>query len=169
MIEIRDNRNALVDRRIDTLVTRHPGYIETQQVVRDVAPESQLELYLFHRVMWTILAFLEILLAFRFCLRLIGANPDSGFGVLVYGLSGLFTAPFNSLVPTPAFGSSLIELTTLIAMAVYAFMFWAIEFLVRLMADLTFVRSYTRTTRVLPEGGEQPGRTMRTTTLSDRW
>ncbi len=169
MIEVRDNRNALADRRIDTLVIHHPGYIETQQVVRDIAPENQMELYLFHRILWTILAFLEILLAFRFCLRLIGANPDSGFGVLTYGLSGLFTAPFNSLVPTPGFGGSLIELTTLIAMAVYAFLFWAIEYLVRLMADLTFIHAFTRSTRALPEGGDNNLRITRTTTTNTRW
>ena len=169
MIEVRDNRNTLVNRRIDTLVTHHPGYIETQQVVRDIAPESQLELYLFHRVLWTMLTFLEILLTFRFCLRLIGANPDSGFGVLIYGLSGLFTAPFNSLIPTPGFGGVLIELTTLIAMGFYAFLFWAIEYLVRLLADLTFIRAFTRTTRGLPEGSDEPVRTTRTTITNGRW
>src|SRR5450756_2285173 len=112
MIEDQDINDVAVDRREETVVTQQPGYAATEQVVRDVAAERRLGLFQVNRIMWSILAFLEILLAFRFVLRLIAANPDSGFAVLIYGITGVFVAPFNGLIATPRSGGSSLEVTT---------------------------------------------------------
>src|SRR5687768_17519939 len=48
-------------------------------------------------VVWYILGVLEIMLAFRFALKLFGANPSSGFVDFVYNVSGVLTAPFDSI------------------------------------------------------------------------
>jgi hypothetical protein len=142
MIENQANKNIVVDRRVGTLITRPPTYVANEQVVREVAAERQFELFQFHRIIWTFLAFLEIFLAFRFVLRLISANPASGFAVLMYGITGIFTAPFNGLVLSPIINGSILEITTLIAMAVYALLFWAIEYVIRMAADLAFEREF---------------------------
>ena len=70
---------------------------------------------------------LEVLLALRFGLKLIGANPASPFAVFIYGLSGLFLFPFAGLTGTPAAGGMVLEFTTLIAMVVYALIGWGVE------------------------------------------
>ncbi len=163
MLDNQEINDGAVDRREETVVTRHPGYIATEQVVRDVAAERRMGMFQLNRILWSILAFLEILLAFRFVLRMIAANADSGFAMIMYGVTGLFVAPFNGLIATPTSGGSSLELTTLIAMAVYALIFWGIAYVVRMVADRPNARSFTRTTREQTPGGEGNVRTTHTT------
>src|SRR5512140_3649813 len=101
MIEHQETEDVAVDRREETLVTRQPGYAATEQVVHDVAAEHRMKMFQINRILWSLLVFLEIMLAIRFGLRLIAANPDSGFGMFMYGITGVFVAPFNGLVGTP--------------------------------------------------------------------
>jgi hypothetical protein len=155
--------DVAVDRREETLVTRQPGYAATEQIVRDVAAERRMKMVLINRIIWSVLVFLEILLAFRFVLRLIAANPDSGFGMFMFGITGIFVAPFNGLIGTPTSGGSALELTTLIAMGVYALIFWGIAYVIRLVAERPGARSFTRTTREQTPGGDGNIRTTHTT------
>lgn len=106
----------------------------------DGTAERRQGLFPANRIMGSILAFLEILLAFRFMLRLISANSDSGFAMLIYGITGVFVAPFNGLIATPMFGGASLEVTTLIAMAVYALIFWGIAHIIRMVANLLSTR-----------------------------
>ena len=76
-----------VDRREETVVTQQPGYAATEQVTRDVAAERRLRLALVTRIIWAILGLLEILLGLRFVLKVIAANPDSGFAAFIYGIT----------------------------------------------------------------------------------
>lgn len=163
MIEIQDDNNVAVDRREEIVVTRQPGFAATEQVVLDVAAERRLGLYQVNRIMGSILAFLEILLAFRFVLRLISANPDSGFAVLIYGITSFFAAPFNGLIATHTSGGLSIEVTTLIAMVVYALIFWGVLYLIRMVVERPRARSFTRTTREQTPGAEGSVRTTHTT------
>jgi hypothetical protein len=135
----------------------------TEQVVTDVAAERRMGLFQLNRFLWSLLAFLEILLAFRFVLRLIASNSESGFGMLMYGITGVFVAPFNGLVGTPTSGGAALEVTTLIAMAVYALVFWGIAYVIRMVVDRPTARSFTRTTREQTPGGEGNVRTTHTT------
>ncbi|MFA6474466.1 MAG: hypothetical protein WCV85_06375 [Patescibacteria group bacterium] len=87
---------------------------------------------LFHsyQIVWYIFGFIEIVLAFRFALKLLGANPEAGFSKFVYGLSAPFSSPFSSLfsastakgVETTAF----FEWSTLVAAFVYIILTWGI-------------------------------------------
>jgi len=72
-----------------------------------------------YQIIWYILGLVEVLLAFRFVLRLLGANPNSGFTSLIYGISGPFALPFRGVVGASDLGSSVMEWSTLIAMVVY--------------------------------------------------
>jgi len=152
-----------VDRREEMVVTQQPGYAATEQVTRDVAAERRLRLALVTRIIWAVLGLLEVLLGLRFLLKLIAANPDSGFAVLIYGITGLFIAPFALLVGTPTAGGVIFEATTLIAMAIYALLFWGIVSVVRIAVNRPIARTSTRSTRErTPGGGEE--RTTHTTT-----
>jgi uncharacterized protein YggT (Ycf19 family) len=57
---------------------------------------------------------------------LIGANPATPFTAFVYQLSELFLWPFRNIVVNPAFGNSVLEITSFIAMIVYPLIGWAI-------------------------------------------
>jgi hypothetical protein len=77
-------------------------------------------LYRGTQVVWYILGIIETLLAFRFILKLLGANPEAGFSSFIYGITYVFATPFlavfqnNTIIP-----GSVFEWTTLLAMAVY--------------------------------------------------
>ncbi|MDO8504876.1 MAG: YggT family protein [Candidatus Liptonbacteria bacterium] len=76
------------------------------------------------QLVWYFLALLEALLAFRFVLKMMGANPDAGFTNLIYSLTWPFTAPFLAVFPKTSVLGSIFEWTTLLAMLVY----WLIAF-----------------------------------------
>ncbi len=63
---------------------------------------------------------LLVLLAFRFVLAVLAANPANVFANFVYSVSTPFVAPFFTLFGYHvAYGVSRMELFTLVAMAVY--------------------------------------------------
>lgn len=77
-------------------------------------------LYRGTQVVWYVLGVIEALLAFRFVLRLLGANPAAGFTDFIYSLSYIFTAPFSAVFGnTRVLPGSVFEWTTLLAMLVY--------------------------------------------------
>jgi uncharacterized membrane protein len=157
-----------VDRRDETVVTQQPGYAATEQITHDVAAERRMQMYQVVRIVWTILGLLEIVLAFRFVLKLIAANPASGFAQFMYGISGPFVAPFAGLVATPASGGTVLEVTTLIAMAVYALLFWIIMRVIFIVSDRPSARTITRSVREQVPGatpGSSTDHTTHTTTI----
>ncbi|OGN74869.1 MAG: hypothetical protein A2X25_15385 [Chloroflexi bacterium GWB2_49_20] len=79
------------------------------------------------QLIWLFLGILEVLLALRFALKLIAANPDSPIAAFIYGFTALFLLPFAGLTAEPSAGGMVLEIATLIAMAVYALIAWAIE------------------------------------------
>jgi uncharacterized protein YggT (Ycf19 family) len=87
----------------------------------------------FSRLMWYVLGLVEGLLAIRFVLALLAANPNNAFAAAMYAITGPLVAPFRTLFATPAFGGSVFELYTLIAMVVYLLLWWAIVRLVEIV------------------------------------
>lgn len=71
------------------------------------------------QTVWYLLSVLEVILAFRFVLKLMGANPGAGFTDFIYSLSWLFVAPFAAVFPRTIVEGNVFEWTTLLAMAVY--------------------------------------------------
>lgn len=77
-------------------------------------------LYRGTQLVWYVLSILEALLAFRFVLKLLGANPAAGFTKFIYTITYPFTAPFLSVFKVTQVEGSIFEWTTLLAM----FVFW---------------------------------------------
>ena len=92
-------------------------------------PERERRIFTFKatQIVWLLLGILEVMLALRFGLKLIGANSASPFAVFLYGFTGLFLLPFAGLTGAPSAGGMVLEFSTLIAMVVYALIGWAIE------------------------------------------
>ena len=88
-----------------------------------VAPSTK-PLYRGTQIVWYVLGVLEVLLAFRFVLKLLGANPAAGFSNFIYSLSYPFTLPFSTVFGKTQIPGSVFEWTTLLAMAVY----WLVAF-----------------------------------------
>jgi uncharacterized membrane protein len=146
MIDNKHVNEVAVDRHSETVVTQQPGYAATEQVVHDVAAERRLWSFQINRIVWTVLGILEILLGLRFVLKLIAANPHSGFAVFIYGITGVFVAPFNALLGNPTYKGAALEVTTLIGMAVYALLFWVLVHVIQIVTDRPTARTVTRST-----------------------
>ena len=147
MTELTNANNMSVDRHEETVVTQQPGYTATEQVVLDRAAERRMGLFQVNRIAWTILGILELLFAIRFVLKLIAANPNSGFAQFIYALTGLFLAPFAGLTATPTSGGVVLEVTTLIGMVIYALFVWIVLAVLQVLADRPSARYVTRSVR----------------------
>ncbi len=83
-------------------------------------------LYRGTQIVWYILGILEVLMAFRFVLKLLAANATAGFTSFIYGITKLFVAPFLNVFRISKVEGSVFEWTTLLAMLVYWLIAWAI-------------------------------------------
>ncbi len=75
-------------------------------------------LYRSTQVVYYILGVIEALLAFRFILKLLGANPEAGFTNFIYTITYPIVAPFLNVFGVTAVEGAVFEWTTLLAMLV---------------------------------------------------
>lgn len=99
-----------------------------------VATGTQTVEYIFYFFM----GLLEVLLAFRLVLKLMGASTVSGFVRLIYSLTGVFIIPFEGIF-SRGFSqgletTSVLEPSTLVAIIVYAVLAWGIVKLIRIFS-----------------------------------
>jgi hypothetical protein len=78
-------------------------------------------------IVYFLFSVVELLLGLRVVLHLVGVNPDNGFANFIDALSSPFVALFASLLKNPALSTTaVLEVTTLIAMIVYAIVAWLV-------------------------------------------
>jgi hypothetical protein len=88
------------------------------------------------RILDVVLGIVELLLAGRFFLRLLGANGGSGFMAWLYRVTDQLLGPFAGAFPSVSLsGNYVIEFSTLFAMLIYAFIGWIIIRLVAFVID----------------------------------
>ena len=144
------------EKTVTTSTTTNPNLAETrpvaaatertEELVVDPYAERRNSYYIISNLIWLILGIVDGLIAVRFILRLLGANPAAGFARFIYGLSTPLIAPFVGLFPSPRFEGSVLEVTSLVALVVY---FLAASLLVSLFSILLHesrVGSMTRRT-----------------------
>jgi hypothetical protein len=90
-----------------------------------------------YQVIWYILGIIEVVLAFRILLKLLGANMFSGFTNFIYAISDPFALPFAGILRTSTSSDLVFEWSTLIAMAVYAIVAYGIVALFQLVKPTT--------------------------------
>lgn len=119
----------------ETIVTRGRSVSPVVQAsALNDATDSQTAEYL----IYFLLGALEIILAFRLVLKLMGASTASTFVRAIYGLSGIFIMPFEGIfhrgftqgIET----TSVLEPSTLVAIVVYAVLVWGIVKLLRIFS-----------------------------------
>jgi hypothetical protein len=122
---------------------RIPGYsqppdqasIESHtEVIKDENQGRINSLYWTIGVIKFLFGLLEVILFLRFLFRLLAANPYSAFVSLLYDFSYPFVVLFRGIFGDPSLSNgSAIEVTTLIAMIVYALIAWGIISLVKII------------------------------------
>ena len=84
-------------------------------------------------VIWWIVGFVDILLAIRFLLKLLGGSTVSGFVTFMYDITQPLVAPFHGIFNTAVQGRSILEPESLVAIAIYSLIGWGIVSLIRMM------------------------------------
>ena len=92
-------------------------------LIKEEAPQKVFDkkkkIFRINQIIWYILGFVEVLLAFRVLLKAMGANPNSGFTGFIYSLTGPLALPFRGIIGESMNGSSLIEWSSVFAVVVY--------------------------------------------------
>lgn len=118
---------------------RHPVWHRSREVADDrddVVVRENYFLNVLTRIIWLAAGIITLLLAFRFILALLSANPGNGFVNFIYDVSHPFAAPFFGMfhyndVYVQGTGSHF-EVYTLIAIAVYLAAAWVLTALVNI-------------------------------------
>lgn len=76
----------------------------------------------------TLFGLVELLIGLRFALKLLGANPNSGFVKFMNGLTGFFVNLFSGIFAEKSFGggSAVFEPASIVAMIVVAIIAWVV-------------------------------------------
>ena len=87
-------------------------------------------------LLWFLMV-LETVLALRFLLKLIGADPNNLFAGFLYALTSIPLLPFQGIVNSPSIHppNQSFEFSTLIAIAIYWMIFYALRRFIRLLVS----------------------------------
>ena len=83
------------------------------------------------RVVYYVFGVIEAIIGMRFVLLLLGANKEAGFVSFIHNLSTPFMVPFDAVFKTQSAAGSSFELSSLLALAVYALVGWGIVALIQ--------------------------------------
>jgi uncharacterized membrane protein len=100
---------------------------------REPGLEHRLHTFKAMQLIWLGLGILEALIGLRVIFKLIAVDPGNILAGLLYSLTNVFLFPFSGLTPTPASGGMILEISSLIAMVVYALLAWAVVKLVEVI------------------------------------
>ena len=77
-------------------------------------------------LIWLAFGILDGLIALRFLLKLMAANPANPFAAFLYTITGPALWIFEGLTSSPSFQGIVVEFFDLVAIAVYALIGWVI-------------------------------------------
>jgi hypothetical protein len=87
-------------------------------------------------IVWFLVGTITVLLSIRFVLKLLGANPNSSFVNVVYSITNVLTAPFDTIFgvtrTTSGEVNSVFEPSIIVAALIYALLGWGIVKLINL-------------------------------------
>ena len=95
---------------------------------------------------YLIFGVIEALIAIRFVLLLLGANPNAGFTSFIYGVTRPLVAPFEGIFGAPNLTHGVFDPASLVALVVYPLLGWVIYWLlwIALGEDRTAIRTHRR-------------------------
>ena len=130
-----------VDRREVVREDRAPGYVRRERVIKDASAERQHTLDRVAQFIWLVFGVIIGLIGLRVLLRLIVANPQNTFADTIYSITNIFLGPFFGLTSTPTTTNGIaLEISSLIAMMVYALVAWVIVKLVYVLFSKSTAR-----------------------------
>jgi len=83
-------------------------------------------------VVGLIFGVVDVLIAGRFLLKLLGASSQSGFVAFIYGVTAPLVGPFHGIFANSGAANNVFEPAALVAMLVFALIGWGIVVLIRI-------------------------------------
>lgn len=121
------NNDNGVSRREQVRVVRDASGEHREQIVENVGAERRIKLAKAAQFIWLATGLVEAMIGLRIILKLIAANPNTPFAQLTYNFTDLFLWPFAGLTVTPTAANGItLELSSFIALVVYAVATWAL-------------------------------------------
>lgn len=121
--------NAQTQEEVTTVENTRPSQVvrktttQIDPLIKEEAPQrvfdKKKKIFRINQIIWYVLGFVEILLAFRVVLKALGANPNIGFTSFIYSITSPFALPFRGIIGESIDGGSLIEWSSVFAMVVY--------------------------------------------------
>ncbi|HEY4693289.1 MAG TPA: YggT family protein [Bellilinea sp.] len=122
-------------------------YKEVHTEQRELGQTNRVTTFKVTQLIWLLFGLLEAAIGLRVIFKLIAVNPSNPFAAFLYRVTDLFLAPFQSLIGSPAAEGMVLEVSSIIAMIVYALIAWALD-------RLAYVLFYR------PRGGVSVSRTV---------
>jgi uncharacterized protein YggT (Ycf19 family) len=79
-----------------------------------------------------VIGVVDVLIAGRFLLKLLGASAQSSFVAFIYGVTSPLVEPFRGIFPNSGSGNNIFEPAALVAIAVFALIAWGAIVLIRI-------------------------------------
>lgn len=133
---------------------RVPVAAASRPVVDRVVYTNDYALHKVIQAIWLLVGFFEVMLAIRFLLRVLGANPANPFATFTYGLTNPLTWPFATLFGTPQAGVAAFEWSTIFAMVMYWLIGWLVTKLLALIWDRPVTHEYVARETAVPVAEE---------------
>ena len=116
---------------------------QASAVAYDPYAEKRAGSYKMVQTVYLIFGVMIALIAIRFVLQALGADPRAGFAQFIFAMTNWLVAPFHGLFGAPAAGAAVLDTAAIVAMVVYALLAWVIAKALWLMFGET--RSATKT------------------------
>ncbi|HSX48749.1 MAG TPA: hypothetical protein VLE44_00645 [Candidatus Saccharimonadales bacterium] len=133
-----ETQKVVREKQVGTTPTGKQIVSEKTEVQSSVAERYQTVGLITNLVLYAA-GIIEILLLFRFILKILGANPESMFVSFIYNLSGIFESPFRGIFRSAAGNgietTSVLEPSTVVALFVYIVIAIGIIQLVKLVTS----------------------------------
>ena len=85
------------------------------------------------RVVWFVTGLVAGLIAIRFFMKVLGASTQADFVRFIYGVTGPLVGPFRGIFVATGTGNNILEPESLIAIAIYLLIGWALVALIRIL------------------------------------
>lgn len=109
------------------------GIATSRTVVRDQVGGQRLKVAQITQIIWFAVGFLEVILALRLVLKVLGAGQTADFTQMVMGATRPFVAPFLGIFPNAATDEFVFEPASVVAMVVYLLVGLGLAKLVRIL------------------------------------
>src|SRR5262249_5238469 len=119
-----------------------------ESVAYDPYEGRRLAAYRLTQLVYWVFGLIEGLIAIRLILKALGANPSAGFSQFIYGITAPLLRPFVRLFANPAYQNAVLELSSIVALMVYALLAWLIAKLVWILIGETRSAIKTHSTQM---------------------